>query len=208
MEPPHRDLAATSRVTLAPKPDTAVAGTFAWRVRAAMFAAAFAVIATSTDAEYTYEFVHRPEVPLIELTGEAPERTVRLRVRVDAMGPDGVDSTQSALAKFTGTIDVSGLDAGNRPFVQIQAGTDGPSSVLTTFDRSVPLEFSGDCTLADASAPCSTELPIRFARDDAGARGGSVRVAWQMKLEAIIAKSDEPDRGPMEPPWTVEVLSE
>jgi hypothetical protein len=178
--------------------------------RAALVVSAMALLATSAPPDYFYRFSKDVDGPPAVLTSDAPQATFLVTLRVTGQAPNGSPVTRDARASATGTIGSSGL-SGSAPFVNVSVRGTEPATgqaevdVLTTFSLQRDLSF-GTCT---AGMPCETSFVVDFARTDGGDNGGTVSVDWSLALSASAHKGDEgPDEGPLELPWTVEIVAQ
>ncbi len=117
-----------------------------------------------------------------------------------------------AIARVDGQITATGVDTATGALASVSLGNgsgfDGGAelNVATSFTTSQQLAFSGNCDVPDESSPCEAELYVNFGRTDGGAAGGTLGVEWSIAFEATAEKSDEPNRGPLELPWEIEVV--
>jgi hypothetical protein len=115
------------------------------------------------------------------------------------------------LASLRGEIAASGVDeAGTLVKVTVHGNGKQPNvlSVARSFETWRELAFTGRCDRIDASSPCVAELPISFERTDNGAAGGTLSIDWSLDFESSVRKEGEPDVGPLEAPWEIEVVPE
>ncbi len=194
----------------ASNPDSVVRRLEPWLIRLAFVVTAFGLLATS-DVSYGYTFAKHVDAPGFELGRDTPRASFLVRARATGLGPERTQTTANALAGVQGHITSTGVDGkiGALVNVALDGGADGGGSelnVVSDFRAGQAVRFSGDCeTFSDAS-PCEAEFQVHFERTDQGAAGGSMSIEWWLDFETSIEKSDEPDEGPIELPWIVEVV--
>jgi hypothetical protein len=186
--------------------DSAVRPREFWLVRGVLVVAAFALLATTAPEEYVYSFMKNVDGPGVELTAEAPRASFLVRARAVGLSPERSRTTDVALAGINGQIMATGVDTAAVALVNIRLSGVSRLNVATSFDTSEELIFSGNCDELDDSSPCEAVLGVDFERTDGGTAGGSLSVDWSIKFNATAAKKDEPNAGPLELPWVIEVL--
>lgn len=199
-----------------------------------VMASAAALLATSDPEKHSlYRFQTSSDGPRATLSARLPQVHYRVRVRVLALGPEGIDTTSSALATVHGAITSNaseassgggpgsasaGLDSGSdadstRPTVRVSFGSSTPASdavfAQTSFQLSRSLVFAGDCARPAGGSPCQAEVELDFDLQRAGTlvESGSVDVDWSIDFESRAFK---PQAGgsdeKLAAPWTVELV--
>lgn len=188
--------------------DSTVRGPKAWAVRALLMITSGALLATSPAETFDYAFESSTDGPAVTLTKEAPRASFIVTVTANALGPDGVDTTDQASALLTGVISSDGTSG---RFVSVRAA-DGANpemgetlEVATGFTLSRPLTFSGNCADPTQGEPCRATLLVDFARADRAEGIGEVRVVWSLDFESRVEKAESPSVGPIDAPWSVEI---
>jgi hypothetical protein len=179
-----------------------------WLIRAALAASAAGLLATSAPApdvpQKTYAFGRTVIGESVALTLDQPSALFLITIRADALGPDGVQSTEEATVRVAGSISASEVE-GKAPPVSVLVGNN-QLDAETSFGTAIPLVFEGTCDAPAESAPCQASFSVQFARKDDGTQGGSVNLDWSFELTSsgVIAGKGE-DQAGLDPPWTVEV---
>jgi len=197
-----------------------------------LLASAGALLATSDVEHPVYRFEKSSDGPRAVLSVSQPNARFLLRVRVDALGPEQVDTRESALATVHGTIASStdtnagagggpsasagaGTDAGSggtSPFVSVRFGESEQASdaiaALTSFNLARPLHFSGDCAKPDQGAACQAELELDFDLTSPSALKAdeSLSIEWSVDFEARAFKPNGGSDVTSEAPWTIEIV--
>lgn len=196
-------------------PGSSVAPPRTWLIRAALVAAATALLGTSQAPDpsldgatpsTTYQFERSVAGESIELTQQQPRVLFLVTIRATGLGPFGATTTDVATASFSGTIQASGLDDA-APGVTIDVG-DGQrvTNAQQNFSMKRPLKFEGTCDAPAEDAPCQASLTVELSRDDDGQAGGTLAVDWSLLLEAQGSVAEQHDeQEPLDPPWSVEV---
>ena len=78
--------------------DSAVRCARTWALRALLMVTSGALLATSPPDSFEYLFEAHHEGPTVTLTSEEPSAGFIVTVKVDSLGPDGVDTTGSCAA--------------------------------------------------------------------------------------------------------------
>lgn len=200
-------------------PDNAVTAPRPWLLCAVIFASTAALLGTSPDpgppqyfTTYTFE---RTGIDggFVELTRDQPTATFFVTIKADALGPEGVMTTDGASLDLDGSISMSGLTEGEAaPFVSVKVSSpDAPGlaekTVLESFKLNQNLIFTGDCDTAPGSDACRARFTVQVARKDDGAADGVVRFDWFFDVHSKAQQPSTADGtvGPLDPPWTVEV---
>src|SRR6187200_894359 len=108
--------------------------------RLALVASALAMIATSAPPEYDYTFGKEVAGPPVALTGDNPQVTYLVTVRVTGTAPNGAAVRDNPVAAVSGDITVSG--ASSSTFVNVSLRSVQPSNsdpeinALTSFGLS------------------------------------------------------------------------
>jgi hypothetical protein len=179
-----------------------------WLIRGALSASAAALLATSAPVpnvpQKTYEFERTVAGESVALTLDQPSALFLITIRADALGPDGVQSTEQATVRVAGSISASEVE-GEAPPVSVLVGSN-QLDAETSFGTTIALVFEGTCDGPAESAPCQASFSVQFARKDDGTRGGSVTLDWSFELTSsgVVAGKGE-DQAGLDPPWTVEV---
>jgi hypothetical protein len=194
-------------------PDIRVAKRSSWLLAAMIIASVAALLATSDPEKPRHSFATSVVGPQAELTSAAPNVTYRITVIATALAPEGGDTSQYAQVKVHGSIATPLAPTDSQPFVTVKLGNPadaGTSTLqaLTSFDVSSDLQFFGSCAHPDVGAPCQAQVLLTLARDDAGASGGSLGVAWTASFDTFTTKESGPDVGPTAPPWTIDVVAQ
>src|SRR5687768_16052791 len=174
--------------------------------RLALLVSAAALLATSPPEQprRSYEFVLGAAGESVALTREQPSALFLFSIRADSLGPDGVESTDNAQVRISGTVQASELE-GEQPFVSVQMGGQR-LDVLQSFDTTAPLVFEGTCEAPAENAPCQASFTVQLARNDDGEQGGSLNINWSYE---ITSSGEQPQEGEnqsgLTPPWSVEV---
>jgi hypothetical protein len=188
--------------------DSAVRGARAWVLRALLLVTSGALLATSPPERFEYSFEGGTDGPLVTLTSEKPAASFEVTVRVTALGPNGVDTTQQARSLLQGVISSGGASG---RFVSVRAADGahpemhGELEVATGFTLARGLTFDGNCADPAQGEPCQATLLVDFERTDGGEGGGEVTVEWSIDLESSVEKPKSPSVGPLEAPWSVEI---
>lgn len=201
-------------------PDNVVTAPSPWLLCAAIVASTAALLGTSDDSPPTYYTTYTFERTgieggFVELTRDRPTATFFVTVHVDALGPQGVMTTQGAKLDLDGTITTSNLAEGAfAPFVSVKVSSPEASgvseqTVLEGVTQSQDLSFTGDCDAPPGSNACRARFTVEVSRKDDGAGDGVVRFDW---LFDVHSKVEQPSMatgmvGPLDPPWTVEVTA-
>jgi len=191
-------------------------------------ASAGALLATSDVKHPVYEFEKSNDGPRATLTASRLHAGYLVRVRVNTLGPEQVDSTESAIATVHGTIASrinanAGADAGAD--AGIDAGAGGTSrfvtvrfrepeqasdaaAALTSFELSRPLHFSGDCATPDHGVPCEAALELEFELTQPSAlqAGESLNIDWSVDFESRAFRPNGGSDETSAAPWTVEFV--
>jgi len=208
--------------------DIAVVPARPWALGLMIVASAGALLATSAPHYAVYRFEASSDGPRATLTASKARASYLVRVRVTALGPEGVDTRESALATVHGTItssgnpsgDPSGNPSGNggsnvgtSPFVQVRFHTPGQASdgiaVLTSFQLPQSLFFSGDCAKPGEGTPCEAEVQLDFdlKQPSALAADGSLSIDWSVDFESRAFRSnDAKDDETLAAPWSLEIV--
>lgn len=199
-------------------PDKAVAAPPAWLLGAAIVASTAALLGTSDVDEpsnyTTYTFARSGiDGGFVELSRDQPAATFFVTVHADDLGPEGVPTTDEALATIDGMITSMNLAAGvAAPAVDIELSTpDGPSGSETIasdrINQTQSLFFTGDCGHPRTSGSCAAHFAIAVSRQDQGENGGVVRFDWLFDVasKGQVTSEQASDVGPLDPPWTIEV---
>ena len=149
----------------------------------------------------------------VELTRDQPTATFFVTVHADALGPDGVMSTDGASLDLDGSISASGLTEGAAtPFVSVKLSSPDAAgvaekTVLEGFRLNQNLTFTGDCDMPPGSNACRARFTVQVSRNDDGLGDGVVRFDWFFDVHSRAAQSSAANGmvGPLDPPWTVEV---
>jgi hypothetical protein len=78
-------------------------------------------------------------------------------------------------------------------------------NVLTGFELSRALEFTGNCEAFEAASPCETRLELELERAADSVPNSVTSVAWSIHLEGKVYRNEGPDRGPFPLSWDVEI---
>jgi len=204
-------------------PDIAVAPARRWALGLMIAASAGALLATSdpADPHSMYSFEKSSDGPRATLSASKPRARYLVRVRVTELGPEQVDTTESALATVHGTISTStststtadgGTAEGGSPFVHVSFGTSAQASdslsALTSFQIARPLRFTGNCGQPEQDSSCQAEieLDLDLERTSALPADGSASVDWAVDFESRALKPQESGKDEtLEPPWIVEI---
>lgn len=149
----------------------------------------------------------------VELTVDRPSATFFVNISADALGPDGVLTTQSAAALLSGDVTTSGLDeAAQTPFLSVKVSSpDAAGSleklILDHFSETQPLIFLGDCETPTTGAACTARFQVDVARQDQGESGGTLRFDWSFDVNSHgqVPAKESTEIGPLDPPWTIQV---
>lgn len=150
----------------------------------------------------------------IDLTADQPRATFYVTVRADALGPDGVVTTNNASVSIDGRVTASDLNPGApAQYVLITLNTpNGPiSSTLQTQDdysQVQALTFIGNCSDPTTGDACSATFALEVSRSDDGVGGGKMHVDWHFDARsqgAVPNPTADSQVGPSDPPWTIEV---
>ncbi len=186
---------------------------------AVIVASTAALLGTSdTSVSILYDFRREGiEGGQVALNVDRPSATFFVNVTATDLGPDGVVSTDQALALLSGTIEASDLnDGAAKPLLAVKVSTSKQlagveTRVADTFTSQIDLPFSGNCTDPRTGAACTARLAIDVRRVDDGEAGGNVTFTWVLDVEGTgRRRSDESEDtrvGPFDPPWTVEVTA-
>ena len=207
--------------TTAPTPDNAVATPPAWLLGAAIIASTAALLGTSDVSEpstfRTYTFARSGiDGGFVELTRDQPAATFFVTVHADDLGPEGVPTTDEALATIDGMITTMGLaDGAVAPAVDVKLSTpDGPGGsekiVVDSINQKQSLLFTGDCEHPRTSASCAAHFAVAVSRQDQGESDGVVRFDWLFDVESKgqAPSQESSEVGPLDPPWTTEVTQQ
>jgi len=195
-----------------------------WALGLMIVGSAGALLATSDVKHPVYKFEKSNDGPRASLTASKPHAGYLMRVRVNTLGPEQVDSTESAIATVHGTIASSananaGADAGSDAgsgetsrfvtvrFREPEQASDA-AAALTSFNLSRPLHFSGDCATPDQGAPCEAELELEFELKQASVlqAGESLTIDWSVDFESRAFRPNSDRDETSEAPWTVEFV--
>ena len=184
-----------------------------WLIRVALLTNAAALLATSAPApspgpsvpQKTYEFERSVAGESLALTPEQPSALFLITIRADALGPDGVRSTELASVRVAGNISASDVAGEAPPPVAVLVGSN-QLDAQTSFETALPLVFEGTCAAPAENAPCQASFSVQFTRKDDGTQGGSLSLDWSFELRStgVVAAKGEAQSG-VDPPWTVEV---
>jgi len=199
-------------------PDNAVAAPRPWLLAIAIVASTAALLGTSEEPRpqvfTTYTFERQGiDGGSAELTRDQPTATFFVTLRVDALGPSGVMTTQGASLNLDGAITTSGLAEGaTAPFVSVKVSSPDAVGVVenTALDgvaQHQDLIFTGDCDTPPGDDPCRARFTVEVAREDDGAGDGVVRFDWSFDVHSTVEhpSSSSSMVGPLDPPWTVQV---
>jgi hypothetical protein len=211
-------------------PDAGVTGVNPWLLSVAIIASTAALLGTTEadpqplsndnntptyNGNTIYSFERKSiDGGGIDLTEAAPSATFYVNIRADDLGPDGVVTTANATAKVDATITGSGFtETAVAPFVNFSLRAQGNNGILQQqtlehFSGATQFVFSGNCTKPTEGAACSASVEITISRLDDGATPGTVHVEWLFDLTASNTLPSLADgmQGPLDPPWTVEVV--
>jgi hypothetical protein len=201
-------------------PDKPVAAPPAWLLGAAIFASTAVLLGTTEEVEpppayvTSYSFARTGvDGGFVELTRDLPTATFFVSVRADALGPEGVHSTNGASMLLDGTVTTSGLNEGAvTPVVNATLSSPDMNGavgqlVQDSFMQTQTLTFTGDCDHPSSTGSCRARFALQVSRNDEGASGGVVRFDWSFD---VASSGQEPSKktssvGPLDPPWTIEV---
>jgi hypothetical protein len=149
----------------------------------------------------------------VELTREQPTASFLVTVHADALGPEGVMTTDGAMLDVSGTITTSELAEGAvAPRVSVKVSSPDALGVsekveLESYSHQQALMFTGDCDAPPGSNGCKARFTVQVARQDEGAADGVVRFDWLFDVhsKALHPSTATGEVGPLDPPWTVEV---
>src|SRR3954452_19279037 len=110
--------------------DIAVAPERHWALGFMIVASAGALLATSAIEQPVYSFEKSSDGPSAMLSLSEPRARYLLRLRVNARGPEQVDTTESARATVHGTI-VSSASANAGASADADAGAGGASAFVS-----------------------------------------------------------------------------
>lgn len=201
-------------------PDNAVTAPRPWLLCAVIVASAAALLGTSDNSPptlyttYTFERTGI-EGGFVELTRDQPTATFFVTLHVDALGPEGVMTTQGAKLDLDGTITTTDLAEGAfAPFVSVKVGSPdalgvSEKMVLDGFSQGQDLIFTGDCDTPPGSNECRARFTVEVTRKDDGAGDGVVRFDWLFDVHSKVERPSTATGmvGPLDPPWTVEVTA-
>jgi hypothetical protein len=164
---------------------------------------------TDEDVSYGYNFETTVDGKPAQLSASAPTAKFAIKVTVNALGAGDGDTSTSVRLTVHGTI-AQNPQPLQSVFVAAQLSgreTTGaePLSVLTEFDFGQALAFSGDCKHPGGARPCTARATLELMRDDAGAQGGVLDVAWNATFDGMASTSSKVDAPAEPPPWTIEV---
>jgi hypothetical protein len=209
------------------EPDIAVASARSWALGLMIAASASALLATSDpDKHAIFSFETTSDGPRATLSASEPQARYLVRARVTALGPDRVDTTESALATVHGfiTSNVGSIGAdsgagagatadGASPFVRVRFGTSAQASdtvsALTSFQLSRPLHFTGNCAAPDQGTPCQAEIELDLDLEQPSAlpANGSLSIDWSVDFESRGFKPTAGGSDQTIPaPWTLEIV--
>ena len=119
--------------------DSSVRGARTWVLRTLLAVTSVALLATSPPDEYYYLFEAATE-GTATLTSEAPDARFVVTVRVNALGPDGSDSTRWATSKLHGVVTTEGATG---RFVSVGAGDGADPDPDEALEVEEQLGFAG-----------------------------------------------------------------
>jgi hypothetical protein len=201
-------------------PDNAVTAPRPWLLCAAIVASTAALLGTSesvppVSSNFTTYTFERTGIDggFVELTRDQPTATFLVTVRADALGPEGVMTTDGASMNIDGTITTSGLaDGATAPFVSVKLSSPDLSGIAEqlvqeSYSQQQSLVFIGDCDTPPGSSPCRARVAVEVARTDDDAANSVVRFDWLLDVHSRVEhpSSATGKVGPLDPPWTVEV---
>jgi hypothetical protein len=200
-------------------PDNAVTAPRPWLLCAAIVASTAALLGTSPDPgdelkHTTYTFERQGiDGGFVELTRDRPTATFFVTVHADALGPEGVITTDRAAVNLDASISATGLAEGaTAPFVSVKVSSPDAAgfaekTVLDGLKLNQELVFTGDCDTPPGSKACKARFTVQVARDDDGAGDGVVRFDWFFDAFSSAEKTSTATGmvGPLDPPWTIEV---
>ncbi|MET0791939.1 MAG: hypothetical protein ABW061_10495 [Polyangiaceae bacterium] len=177
-----------------------------WLLIGMIIASTAGLIATEDVKEPQFRFATSISGAQAQLTSEAPSKRFLVHVNVNALGPEGSDTSHSAIVSLHGKITTSDADSPGSPFVEVQLGGASALSSITEFNTSQSLAFTGDCAQPSATAsPCEAHFEVALTRADAGARSGVVLVDWNLDFSSSANKRGGYSEGPSAPPWSIDV---
>jgi hypothetical protein len=199
-------------------PDMPAAPARNWALGLMIVASAGALLATSDDKHPIYKFETSSDGPRATLSASEPQARYLVRARVTALGPKGIDSTNSAAAIVHGTISASAsaIGDGARPLLLVRlssAGLAGDAvSVLGSFQLSRAMRFTGDCAKPTEGTPCQAEfeLHLELAQPSTVPADGSLSIAWSVDFEArtFKPKGESMNDEELAAPWTIEIVQQ
>jgi hypothetical protein len=193
--------------------DIRVAAWRPWLLGTMIVASTAALLATSNPAPVQYTFETSVAGPPTVLSAAMPRAKYLIEVIATALAPEEGDTTLDARVHLHGDIAASAAPTGAQPFVSLSVSDASavndagraPISALTYFDVSNGLLFSGNCAHPETGAPCRAQLFVELTRDDEGAQGGTLTVAWTATFDAETSKQAGSNVGPAAPPWKITV---
>jgi hypothetical protein len=193
-------------------PDIRVAPRPSWLLIGMVIASTIGLLATTDDqVSNGYGFETAIDGGPAQLSASAPSAKFLIKVTVNALGAGDGDTSSHVRLSVHGTIVPSPEPLESGVFVDAQlsgrAATGAPPlSVLTQFDFGQDLPFFGDCAHPGGARACTAQTTLELSRDDAGAHGGVLNVAWNATFDGTAATKSKVDVPPAEPPpWTIDV---
>ncbi len=193
------------------EPDIAVAPARRWALGVMVVASAGALLATSAPVENMYNFEVASEEWRTTLTPSAPAARYLVRAQVTALGPEGVDTTRTALATVHAVVSANADTP--RPFVRVRLGEPGNANAsLASAESSLrlaqPLRFTGNCADPGKDTPCTAELELDFDFEHPSALSADaiVSIGWTIDFESTVPKPKGGEgQESLAAPWTIEI---
>jgi len=182
-------------------------------------ASAGALLATSSDQPPSYLFKASSDQTAVKLDGAKRQARFLVRARVNALGPEGADSTGLARATVEGTItpNASAIANGASPFVRVRLGGQGEVSnalsALTRFRLASALSFTGNCAHPgeDPNQPCQAELQLELSLEQPSALPADGSLEIELSAEAESSADKPSGKGfdeEVPAPWTLELVEQ
>jgi hypothetical protein len=193
-------------------PDSSVEVSPRWLVRAALLASTAALLATTRAGppemppETIYRFERGADGEAFDLTQDKPTASFLVTLRALELGPENVQSTESAGVTLSAFLTRLDEDMGNQPSATVRLGQAKPEVFDTAVAVSQSLLFEGTCEKPAENAPCQAAFTVDFARTDDGAVPVALHIEWSLDLHGSgKVSSDNEDQSGLGAPWSVEI---